>query len=301
MADVVVAGSINMDIVASTQRHPLPGETISGTDLAYFPGGKGANQAVASARAGANVRMVGAVGSDAFGPELLAFLRSSGVDVTDIETREGPTGTALIVVAADGENTIVVVPGANGTVDEATATRPKLTKGDVLVSQHEIPQDSVAAFFKAGQKVGATCILNPAPARPTPVELLALVDVLILNETELALLSGVEIDGGSSRAEIVSAIESLGLTGAVVATLGSRGALAVVGDRQIDVEGYEVTAVDTTGAGDCFVGSFAAQLTTGSTIDEALEYANAAAALCVTKPGAGPSMPTHTDVTSFQR
>lgn len=296
-----MAGSINMDIVALAARHPLVGETVAGRELRYFPGGKGANQAVAAARAGAGVRMLGAVGADAFGGELIDFLRSSGVGVDDVVTRDGASGTALIVVADDGENTIVVVPGANGTVDEGAVTGAKVEAGDVLLSQYEIPLDSVAAFFTAGRDAGTTCILNPAPACPTPPGLLELVDVLILNETELALLAGVEIDGGSSRGEIVEAIEALGLSGVVIATLGARGAIAVVGDRQIDVAGHDVAAVDTTGAGDCFVGSFAAQLAAGETINAALEYANAAAALCVTKAGAGPSMPTNAEVLSLTR
>jgi ribokinase len=247
--------------------------------------------------------MLGAVGDDAFGGELLEFLKESGIDIEGVVSRGGtPTGTALIVVDSNGENTIVVVPGANGTVDGDTVSTRHHKKGDVLVAQYEIPRDTVATFFRQGQEVGATCVLNPAPAAATAPDLLRLVDVLVVNETELALLSGASISGESPEEDIVKAIAMLqdsGLSGVAVATLGSRGALAVVGDRMIRIEGHTVDAVDTTGAGDCFVGTLAAELAKGSTIDAALTIANAAAALCVTTPGAGPSMPTRAAVDAF--
>jgi ribokinase len=303
MPDVVVAGSINMDVVASAPRHPQPGETITGTGLAHFPGGKGANQAVAAARAGVTSRMVGAIGDDAAGSDMLRFLDGAGVDTRAVERRAGtPTGTALIVVDASGENTIVMVPGANGTLDEATVTGAGAKAGDVLVAQYETPQATTTAFFRHGRDIGSTCLLNPAPATPTPPELLGLVDILVLNETELALLSTSHIDADTSDAEIVDAVNTLfgiGLTGIAVVTLGARGGLVVNGAGVLRVEGHPVDVVDTTGAGDCFVGSLAAEIAGGTSMQPALNFASAAAALCVTKPGAGPSMPTRAEVEGF--
>ena len=293
MADVIVAGSINMDVVASVARHPLPGETVAGTDLRHVPGGKGANQAVAAVRAGATVRLVGAVGDDAFGDDLTRFLEGSGVDVGRVRRLPGvSTGVALIAVDADGQNTIVVVPGANAGVDAPAVRDCGAMPGDVLVAQYEIPPESVVAFFAHGRDVGATCVLNPAPAAPAPAGLLALVDVLVVNETELATLSGTSITAGSPVAVVAGALRALreqGLAGtaAAVVTRGAQGAV-------------EVRAVDATGAGDCFVGWLAARLAAGSPVEPALEQANAAAALCVTRPGAGPSMPSRPEVEQFR-
>jgi ribokinase len=303
MADVVVAGSINMDVVASAPRHPQPGETVTGTALAHFPGGKGANQAVAAALAGATSRMVGAVGDDAAGGEMLRFLAESGVDTSAVARRAGtPTGTALIVVDASGENTIVVVPGANDTVDEETVRAAGIQAGDVLVAQHETPQATTAALFRHGRDVGSTCMLNPAPARPTPPEMLGLTDILVLNETELALLSTSHIGADTSEDEIADAVGTLlglGLPGIAVVTLGARGALVIDGAGVLRVDSHDVDVVDTTGAGDCFVGSLAAEIAGGSSMQPALRFASAAAALCVTKRGAGPSMPTRAAVEDF--
>jgi ribokinase len=303
MPDVVVAGSINMDVVASAPRHPQPGETITGTALGHFPGGKGANQAVAAARAGATSRMVGAVGDDAAGGDMLRFLDEAGVDTGAVQRRAGTsTGTALIVVDARGENTIVVVPGANGTLDEETVLAAGIQAGDVLVAQYETPQATTAALFRHGRDIGSTCLLNPAPAAPTPPQLLELVDILVLNETELALLSASHIGADTSDDEIADAVGTLfgiGLPGIAVVTLGPRGALVIDGAGVLRVESHDVDVVDTTGAGDCFVGSLAAEIAGGSSMQPALRFASAAAALCVTRPGAGPSMPTRTEVEGF--
>lgn len=305
MSAVIVAGSINMDVVASVARHPRPGETVAGADLRHVPGGKGANQAVAAAQAGATVRLVGAVGDDAFGDELTRFLSDAGVDVGQVRRLSGvSTGVALIAVDAGGQNTIVVVPGANAGVDGPAARAAGATQGDVLVAQYEIPPDSVMELFAHGRDVGATCVLNPAPAAPAPAGLLALVDVLVVNETELATLSGEPITAASSAADLAGALRALreqGLAGTAVVTRGAQGAVALVDDRTVEVAGHPVRAVDTTGAGDCFVGWLAAQLAAGAPVGPALEQANAAAALCVTRPGAGPSMPTRAEVERFSR
>jgi ribokinase len=300
-ARVIVAGSINMDIVAQVQRLPVPGETVPGTSLAYFPGGKGANQAVAASRAGGDVLMIGAVGDDAFGPDLLGFLRSNRIDTDVIEKRDGtPTGTALITVDDSGENSIVVVPGANGSLIEdyvVGAVIPQ--KGDVLVAQFETPLLATIAFFAAGKAAGATCILNPAPAGNVPTDLLSHVDILVVNETELGIVSGGPIGDSPSVGDIKAANERLrtmGFTGSVVVTLGARGAVTILQDRIIEVFGRAVTAVDTTGAGDCFVGYLASSLALGRDMDKALVIANAAASLCVQRRGAGPSMPERIEV-----
>lgn len=304
MARVVVAGSINMDVVASTSRHPQPGETVLGRDLKHLPGGKGANQAVASAQAGAAVTMIGAVGGDAYGEETLRFLDAAGVNLDHVARREGTaTGTALITVDGDGENTIVVAPGANATVDDASLVGSDAGPGDVVVAQYETPLATTISLFQRSRPAGATCLLNPAPALPTPVELLELTDVLVVNETELAALSSAGIATGSSDDQIIEAIARLhedGFSGTAIATLGARGVLAA-GRQRVRVPGHTVPAVDSTGAGDCFVGSLAAELAKGPTMQAAIEYANAAAALCVTRSGAGPAMPTRAEVEAFRR
>jgi ribokinase len=297
---VIVAGSINMDIVARVNRHPLPGETVSGKSLAYFPGGKGANQAVAAARAGADVHMVGAVGNDAFGPQLLSFLRDNFVDTTNISRRpDVSTGTALIVVDSNGENSIVYVGGANDelTAEEVAATDPH--NGDVLVAEFETPLEATEALFRKGRSVGATCILNPAPARSTPSSLMSLVDVLVVNETELTTLSGMPVGESPAVEDVRLANDSLskqGFVGCLVATLGSRGVVAFVGDRNIRIPGRKVKVLDTTGAGDCFTGYLASYLAMGYDIDRSLKAANVAASISVQRHGAGPSMPAKSEV-----
>lgn len=284
-----------MDIMARVHRHPVAGETVPGTTLSYFPGGKGANQAVAAARAGIDVTMVGAVGTDAFGAELVEFLRGNGIDTDSVERVSGPSGTAVIVVDAAGENHIVVVPGANA---ELRATRVP-GPGQVLVAQFETPVQTTTEFFRAGRLVGARSILNPAPAAVIPTELLALVDILVVNETELGVVSGGDVDDQPTIADIRGAQDRLrdsGFAGCLVTTLGARGVVAVVDELVIEVPGRPVEVVDTTGAGDCFVGYLAAGLVRGDDLAEVLEMANIAASLSVQRMGAGPSMPHYRDV-----
>src|SRR5882757_1223855 len=193
MGGVFVAGSINMDVVATADRHPKAGETVAGREVLYFPGGKGANQAVAAAKLGAPTTLIGRLGTDAFGRELRAFLAAQGVDLAFVkDTAEAHSGTALITIA-EADNTIVVVPGANALVSADDIGAPVLGKGDVAVSQFEIPLPTIAAFFHRARAAGATTILNPAPAIKFGQELLDLVDVLVLNETELGLLTGTEL------------------------------------------------------------------------------------------------------------
>lgn len=298
MNTVFVAGSINMDIVARATRHPRIGETVVGEDLLFLPGGKGANQAVASVRLGAPTVLIGKLGADAFGRELRTFLSGEGIDLTLVRDVTGiPTGTAVITVA-DENNTIVVAAGANAVVTEADVAAPSISRGDVTVSQFEIPPATVTAFFQRARSAGAKTILNPAPAIEFDRDLLELADILILNETELAFLAGKSIGAGSDSAKIVRAARSLRAfaTQIICVTLGEGGALAVAGEKTIALKGHSVTVTDTTGAGDCFVGAVAARLAAGAQIEEALRYANSAAAICVQRMGAGQSMPTRDEV-----
>jgi ribokinase len=301
MARVFVAGSINMDVVATADRHPRIGETVAGNAVLYFPGGKGANQAVSAAKLGAPTTLIGRVGTDAFGRELKAFLAAQGVDLAFVkDTPEAHSGTAVITIAK-ADNTIVVVPGANGLVSAEDVAAPVLAKGDIAVSQFEIPLATVSAFFKRARAAGATTILNPAPAIEFGAELLDLVDILILNETELGLLTKTELRDSDEPARFVEAARRLpaNLGRTICVTLGKRGVLALIEGQSLLVPGHQVKAVDTTGAGDCFVGALAAQLAGGRTIDEALDYANVAASICVQRMGAAPSMPTVAEVAAI--
>jgi len=302
MGRVFVAGSINMDVVATAARHPRVGETVAGTAVHYFPGGKGANQAVAAAKLGAPTTLIGRLGADAFGHQLRHFLALQGVDLTLVkDTTDTHTGTAVITVA-DADNTIVVVPGANALISASDVAAPVLAKGDVAVSQFEIPQPAITAFFRRARAAGATTILNPAPALACSGELLGLVDILVLNETELALLSGTELRDGDEPARFTEAARRLaiGPDRIICVTLGKRGVLALVRGEPMLITGRAVKAVDTTGAGDCFVGALAAQLANGAAIHGALDYANIAASICVQRMGAAPSMPTAAEVAALR-
>jgi len=301
MGRVFVAGSINMDVVATATRHPRIGETVAGTALLYFPGGKGANQAVAAAKLGAPTTLIGRLGKDAFGDELRAFLRAQGVDLSFVQATAGAhTGTAVITTA-NADNTIVVIPGANALVSATDVAAPALATGDIAVSQFEIPLPTIGAFFKRARTAGAITILNPAPAVEFGTGLLELVDILILNETELGLLAKVELRDTDDHARLIEAARSLpiGRNKVVCVTLGKRGMLALIDGGPTIVAGRTVKAVDTTGAGDCFVGAVAAQLAGGNSIGDALDYANAAASICVQRMGAAPSMPAAAEVDSI--
>jgi ribokinase len=298
MGRVVVAGSINMDVVATAGRHPRIGETVAGSSVRYFPGGKGANQAVASAKLGAPTTLIARLGNDAFGKDLRTFLAAQGIDLSLVQdTSDTHTGTAVITVA-NADNTIVVVPGANALVSATDVTAPALAQGDIAVSQFEIPLPAIGAFFTRARAAGATTILNPAPAIEFSRELFDLVDILILNETELGFLASTELHDTEDHARFLKAARSLpiGRDKIVCVTLGKRGVLALIHDKPLIVAGRAVEAVDTTGAGDCFVGAVAAQLAGGRSIGDALAYANAAASICVQRIGGAPSMPTKEEV-----
>jgi ribokinase len=303
MGRVFVAGSINMDVVATAERHPHVGETVAGKEVLYFPGGKGANQAVAAAKLGAATALIGRLGKDAFGAALRRFLADQGVDLDLVRETDGAhTGTAIITLA-EADNTIVVIPGANGLVTPDDVAAVPLAKGDIAVSQFEIPLPAIAAFFKRARAAGATTILNPAPARAMNDELLDLVDILILNETELGFLTGLPLHENDHFDRLVDAARSLQAHPAqtVCVTRGERGVMALTDDKGWSTEGRKVEAIDTTGAGDCFVGAAAAvlahfdQIGSGQ-IMAALGYGNDAAAVCVQRMGAAPSMPTIEEV-----
>ena len=299
MGRVFIAGSINMDVVATADRHPKVGETVAGKEVLYFPGGKGANQAVAAARLGANATLIGRLGKDAFGAELRTFLGAQGVNLGSVREADTHSGTAIITVAAS-DNTIVVIPGSNALVSAEDVAAVPLAKGDVAVSQFEIPLPTIAAFFARARDAGATTVLNPAPAQKMSSELLALVDILALNETELGFLAGVELTDSDEAAKIIAVARQLQARAdqTICVTLGKRGVLALAAGEEFAVLGRVVKALDTTGAGDCFVGALASQLADGVPLRAALAFANAAASISVQRMGAGPSMPTAAEVTA---
>ena len=282
---IAVVGSINLDLVVAVERHPGPGETVVGGDCRQLPGGKGANQAVAAARLGSEVAMVGRVGADAQGAWLREGLWTERVDVEHVrEDRVAPTGVAMIAVDARGENTIVVSPGANARVDarDVAAASDVVRGAEVVLVQHEVPAEAVAAAIDTA---GGTVVLNPAPARG----LAAPVDVLVPNRGELETLAG-------DRGDPVTLARSITAARAVVVTLGEEGAIVVEGDRAERVRAPHVEAVDSTGAGDAFCGALAEAMAGGATVVEAARWAVRVAAVSVTRPGAQGGLPRREDV-----
>ncbi|MGN9792821.1 ribokinase [Streptomyces sp. OZ13] len=291
MTGIVVLGSTNMDLVAFVAHAPKRGETVTGREFRTVPGGKGANQAVAAARAGGEVAMIGAVGSDAFGPQLRHTLESCGVDIDLLRTSECPSGTAHIVVDDEGGNAIVVIPGANGTVTAlAPGEEALIATADTLLLQLELPLSAVLDGAEAARRHGVRTVLTPAPAQPLPPELLAATDLLVPNEHEAATLTGIA-DHRSAAQELLRQVPE------VVITLGSAGCLyAARGTEPISVPAPAVHAVDTTAAGDTFVGALAVALGEKKPIRQCLAWACAAAALSVQRPGASSSMPYRSEI-----
>ena len=286
---VTVVGSLNEDVLVTVDRLPGRGETVVGSATRVAPGGKGANQAAAAGRLGPGVTMVGRVGDDPAGERQRTALADVGVDVHLVHRTPGePTGTATIPVeAAGGENLIVVVPGANAALGPADVDVPEVHRADVVLLQLENPPATVLAAATAAR---GTVVLNPAPARPLPPELLARVDVLVPNEHELAQLAGAE-PGERTPAELAALARSVASC-AVVVTLGARGALVVPPEGGVLLQAPPaVTAVDTTGAGDCFCGALAQALATDPDLPAAVRFAVAAAALSTTGPGARGALP----------
>lgn len=272
-------GSINMDLVVRVARLPRPGDTVLGDKLLTIPGGKGANQAVAAARLGARVRMVGRVGGDAFGSVLLQGLRDDDVDVSGVDvSTSAPSGAALIVVEQGGENTVTVAPGANGELGEGELARLRgMRPGDVLVMQLEIPLTTVVRAVEAAHECGARVVLNAAPSAQLVGRSLPNADVLVVNEQECDDLGGAT---------------ALRRSGDLVVTLGERGSVLYSNGSETHVEPRRVNAVDATAAGDAFVGALAFALARGDDLVDAVRLGNAAGAAAAAKLGARPSLPT---------
>jgi ribokinase len=283
---VLVAGSANLDFVVRAAHVPAPGETVLGRDLATYPGGKGANQAVACARAGAPTRMLAAFGDDAYAAPIERSLQTAGVALHALRIADRATGTAFICVSDDAENAITVAPGANAALRPEHL--PDLEGVSHLLLQLETPMETVEAWARAARAVGTTVILNAAPARALPAQLLEAIDVLVVNEGELAAITGVHGD-------LEAALASLN-TPCVVVTLGARGCCARIGGELLHQAAYPVAAVDTTAAGDTFCGTLAAALAAGEGHVDALRRASAASALVCTRPGAQSSVPARAEV-----
>jgi len=294
---VLVAGSINMDLVVTAPRHPRVGETLLGHAALRFPGGKGSNQAVAAARSGAPTAFIGAVGEDDAGSELRTFLERSGVAVDHLSVVRGADSGLAYVVVADGDNAVVVIPGANAHVGPEAIARVAIGAGDVLVSQFEIAERTVHAFFERGKAAGARTVLNPSPMRPFADRLWELSDVVVVNELELRHLCaargvGVGADGPLAGLQALLVREDQ----AIVATLGADGCVVAARDEVVAVPGHAASVLDTTGAGDCFLGWVAGRLLHGDDLLSATGVANRASSLCVQRMGAGSSMPTADEV-----
>ncbi|MFJ9429765.1 ribokinase [Streptomyces sp. NPDC101490] len=291
MTGIVVLGSTNMDLVAYVPRAPALGETVTGRSFRTVPGGKGANQAVAAARAGGGVSMIGAVGADDFGARLRSALDHASVDTDLLRTIEGASGTAHIVVDDRGGNAIVVVPGANGTVTALThGDEALIGTADTLLLQLELPLSVVMEGAATARRLGVRTVLTPAPARPLPAGLLAATDLLVPNEHEAAALTG-RADPREAALALLRDVPE------VVVTLGASGSLhAARGAEPVLVPAPRVRAVDTTGAGDTLVGALAVALGEGRPLPEALAWAQTAAALSVQREGASTSMPFRTEI-----
>ncbi len=293
-AKIVIVGSFNMDLTAYAERMPKPGETLPGRKFVTGPGGKGSNQAVAAARLGADVTFIGRVGNDVFAEAALSFWKQEGIH-TDFVARdpENATGVAPIWVDDSGENSIIVVLGANlhmtaADIDRAAAV---IAAADVLITQLEINYDMVDYAMKVAKSHGVRTILNPAPAGKLSRETVALADYLTPNETELEILSGISGDYEKAARSLLTRDGQ-----AAVVTIGAGGAQWVSPTTSTIIPAFKVTAVDTTGAGDAFNGGFAVALGEGKPLEEAIRFANATAALSVTKPGTAPSMPRRAEV-----
>ena len=301
-AKVVVIGSLNMDLVTRASRLPRGGETLIGESFATVSGGKGANQAVAAARLGAQVSMVGCVGNDAYGEALRGALLAEQIDCQAVSTVEDSSGVALIVVDDNSQNAIVIVAGANGALTPEVIDRfdAVLQAADVIICQLEVPDATVGHALKRGRELGKTVILNPAPAsRPLPADWYAAIDYLIPNESEASALSGLPVDSLSTAETAAARLIAMG-AGKVIITLGSQGSLFADGQRFEHFPAAKVKAVDTTAAGDTFVGGFAAALAAGKSEADAIRFGQVAAALSVTRAGAQPSIPTLSDVQAFK-
>jgi ribokinase len=291
-----------MDLVTRAPRLPKGGETLIGQSFTTVSGGKGANQAVAAARLGARVSMIGCVGSDAYGEALRGALLAEQIDCQAVSTVDGSSGVALIVVDDSSQNAIVIVPGANGALTAEAIDRfdSVIQAADVLICQLEVPDASVGHALKRGRELGKTVILNPAPAsRPLPSDWYASIDYLIPNESEASALTGLVVDSLETAQAAATRLIAMG-AGKLIITLGAQGSLFADGQRFEHFPAPVVKAVDTTAAGDTFVGGFAAALAGGEDEAQAIRFGQVAAALSVTRAGAQPSIPALIEVQAFK-
>ena len=319
MNKVIVAGSIITDMSVIVNKHPSIGETVLGNNLSYSPGGKGANQAVSAKRLGANVKLIGKVGKNAYtadanGLMCLEFLRNESIDCSGVSyTEKAPTGVAMIVVSEKtADNNIVVITGANDFLSindiEFEFDSLQLEEGDVLISQFETPLEATRRFFEIGREKKLINILNPAPAQKISADILDLVDILIVNETELEAITYRKINKDNFREDIIGMAHSMqyerNYDKLIIVTLGEKGVMGFIGTSVLTVDSNKVNAIDTTGAGDCFVGAIAAfvavrHIRNEEIFTEALKFANDAASVSVTRKGSGISMPYNLEVGAF--
>lgn len=293
---ILVIGSLNMDLVTHVSHLPKPGETIASSKFYTNPGGKGANQAIAAAKLGADVRMIGKVGWDDYGTDLLDNLRSAKVQIEGVK-REDVTGMAFINVSDEGENNIVLVPGANSkiTTSDIAQLKNEIEACDLIVLQLEIPLSVVEYTLRMAKDLQKEVILNPAPAQKLSTEMLQMVHTLIPNETELEILTGCSISSDDELIKSAQKVRSWGVK-RILVTLGSKGSLLINDQEQVIIPAYQVDAVDTTAAGDAFVGAFAVGITSGVSDQEAAKFASKVSAIVVTREGAQQSLPTREEV-----
>ncbi|RRV05248.1 ribokinase [Pseudomonas sp. v388] len=302
-AKIVIVGSLNMDLVIRAQRLPRPGETLAGDTFGTMPGGKGANQAVAAARLGASVAMIGCVGEDAYGTQLRDALLAEQIDCQGLTTVDGvSTGIASIVVDAASQNAIVIVAGANGALTPEVVERfdGLLADARIVICQLEVPTETVRHTLARARQLGKTVILNPAPVTaPLPADWYPMIDYLIPNEGEAQALTGLTVDSPAAAEQAAALLLAAGV-GSVIITLGERGTVRANADGCEHLPATVVKALDTTAAGDTFVGGFAAALADGRDELAAIRFGQAAAALSVTRAGAQPSIPTFAELEDFK-
>lgn len=292
MVRIHVAASMNMDLAAYSDSLPRPGETVFGRAVAWSPGGKGLNQAVAAARLGGDVAMLGFLGDDEMGAKVRAFLAAEGIDISCVGTLAGvASGLAVILVDKSSQNAIVVIPGANMAWPTEATTALAARRGDLVLATFEIPDAQIVAAFRRARAAGAKTVLNPAPARAASAELMALTDQLILNEVELPMILGRPVDPADLAAVERATRELVAGRDVVIVTLGDAGAVVVTPAAAWHVPPVPVTAIDTAAAGDCFIGAWAAALARGADVRAAATYANRAAAVSVTRRGTAVSLP----------